>query len=119
MIRVMIVDDHALVRMGIRRLLDDVPMIKVVAEVESGEQALKMARTLELDVILLDMKMSGIDGLEVTKRMKRSHSNIKIIMLTALIDASFPGRMMQAGASGYLTKECGAAEMVAARILDQ
>ena len=114
MIRVMIVDDHALVRMGIRRLLDDVPMIKVVAEVESGEQALKMARTLELDVILLDMKMSGIDGLEVTKRVKRSHSNIKIIMLTALIDASFPGRMMQAGASGYLTKECGAAEMVAA-----
>lgn len=110
----MIVDDHALVRMGIRRLLDDVPTIEVVAEVESGEEALKTARLMQLDVVLLDMKMSGIDGLEVTKRMTRSHPNIKIIMLTALIDASFPGRMMQAGASGYLTKECGATEMVAA-----
>lgn len=114
MIRVMIVDDHALVRMGIRRLLDDVPSIEVVAEVESGEQALKTARSIVLDVVLLDMKMSGIDGLEVTKRMTRSFPNIKIIMLTALADVSFPSRMMQAGASGYLTKECGAAEMVAA-----
>ena len=110
----MIVDDHALVRMGICRLLDDVPTIEVVAEVESGEQALKQARISAIDVVLLDMKMSGIDGLEVTKRMTRSHPNIKIIMLTALIDASFPSRMMQAGASGYLTKECGASEMVTA-----
>lgn len=114
MIKVMIVDDHSLVRMGIRRLLEDVETIDVVAEADSGEEALKKAKLLELDVVLLDMKMSGIDGLEVTKRMTRFHPNIKIIMLTAAVSESFPSRMLQAGAYGYLTKECGALEMIEA-----
>lgn len=112
----MIVDDHALVRVGIRRLLEDVDSIEVVAEAESGEQALKKAKLQTLDVVLLDMKMSGIDGLEVTKRMIRFYPHIKIIMLTAFASDSFPTRMLQAGAFGYLTKECGALEMIEAII---
>ncbi len=114
MIRVMIVDDHALVRMGIRRLLEDVDDIEVVAEVESGEAALKAAKSTPLDVVLLDMKMPGIDGLEVTRRMRRSHTDIKIIAVTAFAKEPFPSRILQAGALGYLTKECGVNEMTEA-----
>lgn len=114
MIKVMIVDDHALVRMGIRRLLEDVSDITVVKEVESGEAALIAAKEHELDVVLLDMKMPGIDGLEVTRRMKRSHPNLKIIAVTAFAKEPFPTRILQAGALGYLTKECGFSEMTEA-----
>lgn len=107
----MIVDDHALVRLGIKRLLDDVKDIEVIAEAESGEKALQLARRLNPDVVLLDMKMPGIDGLEVTRRLTRSPTKIKIIVLTALINDTFPTRILQAGASAYLTKECGIDEM--------
>ncbi len=110
----MIVDDHALVRMGIKSLLDDVHGIDVVAEAENGETALKKAKTCSLDVVLLDMKMPGIDGLEVTRRMRISHPAIKIIAVTAFAKEPFPTRLLQAGALGYLTKECGLAEMTAA-----
>lgn len=111
MINVMIVDDHALVRMGIRRLLDDADDIEVVAEVDSGESALITAKSCNLDVVLLDMKMPGIDGLEVTRRMTRSQPNIKIIAVTAFAKEPFPSRILQAGALGYLTKESGVTEM--------
>lgn len=115
LINVMIVDDHALVRMGICRLLADVEGIQVVAEAENGEQALAIAKkNKSLDVVLLDMKMPGIDGLEVTRRLKRSHSNLRIIAVTAFVNEPFPSRLLQAGASGYLTKECGVNEMTEA-----
>jgi two-component system invasion response regulator UvrY len=114
MIKIMIVDDHALVRMGICRLLEDIADIEVVAEAESGEVALKIARETKLDVVLLDMKMPGIDGLEVTRRMQRSHPGIKIIAVTAFAKEPFPTRILQAGALGYLTKECGVVEMTEA-----
>lgn len=107
----MIVDDHALVRLGIKRLLDDVSDIEVIAEASTGEKALQLARTLSPDVVLLDMKMPGIDGLEVTRRLTRSPTKIKIIVLTALVNETFPTRILQAGASAYLTKECGIEEM--------
>ena len=68
MIKVLIVDDHALVRMGIRRLLEDMPDVDVVADAESGEQALALVKLHCPDVVLLDMKMPGIDGWEVTQQ---------------------------------------------------
>jgi len=107
----MIVDDHALVRLGIRRLLEDCSDIDVVAEAESGEEALKQAKDVELDVVLLDMKMPGIDGLEVTRRLRRSHPRLKIIAVSAFSSQPYPKRTLQAGALGYLTKECGVDEM--------
>lgn len=107
----MIVDDHALVRMGIRRLLEDTHDINVIAEAQSGEQALSLAKELKLDVVLLDMKMPGIDGLEVTRRLRRSHPQLKIIAVSAFSNQPYPKRTLQAGALGYLTKECGAQEM--------
>ncbi|HHF7345071.1 TPA: response regulator [Legionella feeleii] len=91
MIKVLIVDDHALVRMGIRRLLEDLP-----------------------DVVLLDMKMPGIDGWEVTRRLKKSNPQVKVIAVTAVCAEPMPTRVLQLGAMGYLTKESGAEEMAAA-----
>ncbi|MCR9191977.1 MAG: UvrY/SirA/GacA family response regulator transcription factor [Gammaproteobacteria bacterium] len=114
MINVLIVDDHALVRMGIRRLLDDLPDIAVVGEAENGERALDFIRTHRPDVVLLDMKMPGIDGWEVTRRLHKSHPEVKIIAVTALSTDSLPSRVLQLGAMGYLTKESGSQELAAA-----
>lgn len=114
MIRVLIVDDHALVRMGIRRLLDDLPDIEVVAEAEDGETALVMVKAHHPDVVLLDMKMPGIDGWEVTRRLKKTSPQVKVIAVTALCTEPLPSRVLQLGAMGYLTKESGPEEMAAA-----
>ncbi|KTC85905.1 MULTISPECIES: two-component system response regulator LetA [Legionella] len=114
MIKVLIVDDHALVRMGIRRLLDDLPDMEVVADAESGEQALALVKSHKPDVVLLDMKMPGIDGWEVTRRLKKSNPQVKVIAVTAMCTEPLPTRVLQLGAMGYLTKESGAEEMAAA-----
>ena len=114
LIKILIVDDHALVRMGIRRLLEDLPDMEVVAEAEDGESALTLARAHQPDVILLDMKMPGMDGWEVTRRLQKSAPNIKIIVVTALSTEPFPARVLQMGAMGYITKESGIIEMTAA-----
>lgn len=114
MIKVLIVDDHALVRMGIRRLLDDLPDMEVVADAESGEAALSLVKIHKPDVVLLDMKMPGIDGWEVTRRLKKSHPQVKVIAVTAMCAEPLPTRVLQLGAMGYLTKESGAEEMAAA-----
>jgi len=113
-IKVLIVDDHALVRMGIRRLLDDLPDMEVAAEAENGEQALTLVKTHKPDVILLDMKLPGIDGWEVTRRLKKSNPHIKIIAVTAVCTEPLAARVLQLGAMGYLTKDSGAEEMAAA-----
>ncbi|WP_064088274.1 two-component system response regulator LetA [Legionella feeleii] len=114
MIKVLIVDDHALVRMGIRRLLEDLPDVDVVADAESGEQALTLVKSHKPDVVLLDMKMPGIDGWEVTRRLKKSNPQVKVIAVTAVCAEPMPTRVLQLGAMGYLTKESGAEEMAAA-----
>lgn len=114
MIKVLIVDDHALVRMGIRRLLEDMQDMEVVADAESGEQALQLVKSLKPDVVLLDMKMPGIDGWEVTRRLKKSHPQVKVIAVTAMSSEPLPNRVLQLGAMGYLTKESGSDEMAAA-----
>ncbi len=110
----LIVDDHALVRMGIRRLLDDLPDMDVVAEAESGEMALSMVKLHQPDVVLLDMKMPGIDGWEVTRRLQKTSPQVKVIAVTALSNEPLPTRILQLGAMGYLTKESGLEEMAAA-----
>lgn len=115
MINVLIVDDHALVRMGIRRLLEQWPDMHVIAEAENGETALALVRLHKPDVVLLDIKMPGIDGWEVTRRLKKTHPGTKVIAVTAThVDPMFPGRLLQLGAMGYLTKDSNADEMALA-----
>ena len=114
MINVMVVDDHDLVRVGIQRLLKDVKGIDVIAEAQDGEQAVAFAREQAPDVILMDVNMPGIGGLEATKRIHRYLPDTKIIALTVHADEPYPTRLLQAGASGYLTKGTGVDEMVLA-----
>jgi two-component system invasion response regulator UvrY len=114
LIKVLIVDDHPLVRMGIRRLLEDLPDVEVVSDAEDGEQALSLVRAHQPDVVLLDMKLPGIDGLEVTRRLKKTNPRVKIIAVTAMCAEPMPTRTLQFGAMGYLTKESSAEEMAAA-----
>lgn len=114
MTKILVVDDHELVRMGLMRMLSDVEGFDVVGDAESGEEAIKMTRSLSPDVILMDVKMPGMGGLEATKRLLQSHSDIKIIAVTALDDDLFPTRLLQAGAVGYVTKGAGLDEIIKA-----
>lgn len=112
LINVFLVDDHELVRTGIRRLLEDVRGIKVVGEAVSGEEAVKWCRSNHADIILMDMNMPGIGGLEATRKILRFNPDVKIIVLTIHTENPFPTKVMQAGAAGYLTKGAGPDEMV-------
>lgn len=114
MINVMLVDDHGLVRNGIKRILDDVDGIAVVAEAENGEQAIRQVRKQQPDVILMDISMPGIGGLEATRKIAQSLPGIKIIAVTIHDDEPFPARLLEAGAVGYLTKGCDVREIVSA-----
>lgn len=114
MIQVIVVDDHDLVRMGLVRLLDDAPGIDVIAEANSGEEAIRLAKEKEPDVILMDVRMPGIGGIEATRKIHRQFPDIKVIAVTACGDDPFPSRLLQAGASGYLTKGASTDEMVRA-----
>lgn len=114
MIRVLVVDDHDLVRAGITRMLADMDGLKVVGQAESGEEALKKARELKPDVVLMDVKMPGIGGLEATRKLSRSNPDIKVIAVTVCEEDPFPTRLLQAGAAGYLTKGAVLEEMVQA-----
>ena len=114
MIRVLVVDDHDLVRTGITRMLADIDGLQVVGEADSGESALKVARELKPDVVLMDVKMPGIGGLEATRKLLRSHPDTKVVAVTVCEEDPFPTRLLQAGAAGYLTKGAGLDEMVQA-----
>ena len=114
MINVLVVDDHGLVRRGIRRILDDVSGIKVVAEAESGEEALKLARQLKPEVVLMDVKMPGIGGFEATRKLIRLDPDIKVLICTICTNDIYPSRLLHLGAFGYLTKDAGPDEMVVA-----
>ncbi|MBW2208922.1 MAG: UvrY/SirA/GacA family response regulator transcription factor [Deltaproteobacteria bacterium] len=112
MINVMLVDDHDLVRSGIKRILTDVGDIEVVAEADSGEQAVRQAREIRPDVILMDLSMPGIGGMEATRKITRSMPDAKIIAVTIHEDEPFPARLLEAGAVGYLTKGCDVREII-------
>ena len=112
MINILLVDDHELVRTGIRRIIDDVRGMKVIGEAESGEEAVKWCRSNNPDVVLMDINMPGIGGLDAMHRILRSNEDIKIIMLTMHTENPFPSKVMQAGAAGYLSKCAGPDEVL-------
>lgn len=102
MISVLLVDDHELVRAGIRRILEDIKGIRVAGEANCGEDAVKWCRNNNVDVVLMDMNMPGIGGLEATRKIVRFSPDIKIIMLTIHTENPLPAKVMQAGRAGYL-----------------
>ena len=114
MVRVLLADDHNLVRTGIRHLLQEARDIEVVAEAQSGEEAIVLATEHNPDVVMMDVSMPGMGGLEATRKLLRINPNFKIIVLTVHIDGPVPARMLEAGAIGYLTKGCDPEEMIQA-----
>jgi len=113
-IRVMLVDDHDLIRYGLRRLLEDQSGIEVVDEASSGEEALEKVRTVKPDVVLMDINMPGIGGFEATSRLNKTGASCKVIVLTVHSEGPLPKRILEAGAMGYLTKGSPVEEMVEA-----
>jgi len=112
LINILLVDDHELVRTGVSKILNEVKGFKVVDECETGEEAIKFCRQSEPDVILMDMDMPGMGGLEATKKILRLAPDTKVIMLTAHTEDPFPTKVMQIGAAGYLTKGTAPNEMI-------
>jgi len=114
MIRVLLVDDHELVRTGIRHILEGATDVDVVGESSSGEEAAKMVKKDPPDLVLMDVNMPGIGGIESTRRVLRINPGVKIIALAVHSDSPFPSQLYAAGAIGYLTKDCPAEEMLKA-----
>lgn len=114
MIRVFLVDDHELVRTGVRMLIGKEVDMMVVGESGSGEEALPAIRQLKPDVVLCDLHLPGISGLEVTERIVRSGSGARVIMVSVQVEGPLPRRLLEAGASGYLGKACPADELLRA-----
>ncbi|HSH54963.1 MAG TPA: response regulator transcription factor [Methylotenera sp.] len=113
-INVMLVDDHAVVRMGFKMLLETDSDIKVVAEAESGELSIQRYMEHKPDVVVMDITMPGIGGLEAIERILAKDSSAKILVLSAHEDSVHPKRVLNAGAMGYLTKRSAAEELIKA-----
>lgn len=104
MTKILLVDDHDLVRTGVRRLLEDVEEFEILGEAKNGEEAIRKAAELDPDVVLMDLNMPGIGGLEATRKMLADKSGLRIIIVTMHQDDMFARRLLKAGAVGYLTK---------------
>jgi two-component system invasion response regulator UvrY len=113
-IAVMLVDDHAVVRMGFRLLIDAEPDMRVVAEAESGEDAVRSIEEARADVVILDISMPGIGGLEAVHRILARAPQARILVLSAHEDAMHARRVLKAGAAGYLTKRSAAEALIEA-----
>jgi len=114
MIRVMLVDDHELVRTGVRRLIDDFDDIEVIAEAGSGEDALTLIRDYEPNVVLMDVNMPGMGGVEATRKLLKLMPAISVVAVTAHGEQPYPSRLLEAGVKGYITKECDSNEIAIA-----
>ncbi len=110
-IRVLATDDQRVVREGLAMLLGLLPDIEVVGTAADGEEALTLADELRPDVILMDLRMPRVDGVEATRRLRASHPEIKVVVLTTYADDRSVIEALQAGALGYLTKDAGADEI--------
>ncbi len=110
-IRVLLADDHALVRAGIRALLESLEGIQVIAEADDGREALHLVEVHRPDLVLMDIAMSGLNGLEAAKRINRDYPETRVIILSMHANEEYVLQSLRAGASGYLLKDAGTAEL--------
>lgn len=113
-LRVLLVDDHTLVRAGIRRLLEETGDIEVVGEADDGEQALRLAAQTAPQIMVLDLSMPGLGGLEVAAQLTRAHPQIRVIVLSAHTGSAYVVEALHCGAAGYLPKRAATEELVLA-----
>lgn len=116
-VRVLLVDDHVVVRRGFRMLLESQPGVTVVAEAGDGERALAEFDQSLPDVMMLDLSMPGMGGLETLRRLLSAHPDAKVLVLSAHENAAYARRVLQAGALGYLTKRTAPEELIRALLL--
>ena len=114
MIRVLLVDDHELVRTAIKLMLNDAQDFEVIGESENGEDAIRLARELSPDVIIMDLNMPGIGGFEAIVRLLRSNASTKILIISARADGLVPARLIEMGVAGYLSKQASTEQMLLA-----
>ncbi len=114
MIRVLLADDHTLVREGLRQLLGGAPGIEVAAEAADGDEALARVRAEDFDVAVLDMSMPGLSGIDLIKRLRIEKPKLRILVLSMHAEQQYAARALKAGASGYLTKDSASAQLVGA-----
>jgi len=114
MIRVLLVEDHACVRAGLHKILEEASDIEVVGEASSGEEAVALTRRLHSNVVVMDNSMPGIGGLEATKRIARKHPEMAILILTVYPEGRYGPRFFRAGARGYIEKKVAPDELMAA-----
>jgi len=114
LIRALIVDDHAIVRQGLKRILDEAPGMVVGGEAVNGVQALKMIRAEKWDIVLLDISMPEKNGIDALKQIMDENKSVKVLILSMYPEDQYAVRMMKAGASGYMTKETAPEQLVEA-----
>lgn len=113
-IRVLLVDDHKIMRDGLRALLEKEKDFQIVAEASNGREAVEAARRLKPDVVVMDVVMPEVNGIDATIQIRKSCPQAKIIALTMHADKGYLTRMLRAGTTGYLLKDCAAEELVKA-----
>jgi two-component system invasion response regulator UvrY len=113
-IKIILADDHDLVRTGIRRILEDVSDFTIIAEAKNGEDAVQLCRKNAPDVVLMDVNMPGIGGLEATKKIVRMSENTRVICVSMHKESPIPLQVMEAGAFGFLTKDAEPEEVIMA-----
>ncbi len=113
-IRILLVDDHKIMRDGLRVLLEKQPDIKVAGEADNGRMAVRMARELPADMVIMDIGMPDLNGIDATREIVASVPGVKVIALSMHSDKVFVGEMFRAGASAYLLKHCAFEELVQA-----
>ena len=112
--RVILADDHTLVRAGIRRILESQPDIDVVSEAADGKAALEAVERQGADVLVLDLNMNGLEGIDVLRRCKAEHADLKVIILTMHAGREYVARAIAEGADGYLLKDSAVQDLAAA-----
>jgi two-component system response regulator NreC len=113
-LRVLLADDHIVMRSGLRALLDRQPNLEVVGECENGRETVELAGSLRPDVVVMDVGMPGLNGIEATKTIVDRHSSPAVVILSMHADESYVMRALKAGARGYLLKDSAAADLIGA-----
>lgn len=113
-IKVLLVDDHTIVRQGIRALLESVPDIQIIGEADNGKTAVEMAEKLKPDIMLVDISLPLLNGLEVTRRVRKKVPGCKVLVLTMHENEMYVSQILRTGASGYLVKKTAVSELIMA-----